>query len=103
MNKARVELPVPANHPAYEGHFPGMPVLPGVVLLDEALHAAGNTFGHVPGGWRIGSVKFLVPVRPAQPLEVCLERTDSGSIRFDILSGDQKVATGTVTAGATVR
>jgi 3-hydroxymyristoyl/3-hydroxydecanoyl-(acyl carrier protein) dehydratase len=32
-----VTVLVPPQHPAFEGHFPGAPLLPGVVLLDEVL------------------------------------------------------------------
>jgi 3-hydroxyacyl-[acyl-carrier-protein] dehydratase len=32
-------LHIPAQHPAFDGHFPGAPLLPGVVLLDEILEA----------------------------------------------------------------
>ena len=32
-----VTVLVPPQHAAFEGHFPGAPLLPGVVLLDEVL------------------------------------------------------------------
>jgi 3-hydroxyacyl-[acyl-carrier-protein] dehydratase len=32
-------LHISVEHPAFEGHFPGAPLLPGVVLLDEILRA----------------------------------------------------------------
>ncbi|MBS1142561.1 MAG: hypothetical protein H6R13_4014, partial [Proteobacteria bacterium] len=27
----------PSDHPALTGHFPGRPIMPGVVLLDQAI------------------------------------------------------------------
>jgi 3-hydroxyacyl-[acyl-carrier-protein] dehydratase len=88
-------LHVPAEHPSFEGHFPGAPVLPGVVLLDEMLQAVGPA---VPG-WTISTAKFLHPVRPGEALT--LEHQPplaNGAVRFIIRSTDagQAVATGTL-------
>jgi len=33
------KLRIAKDHPAYEGHFPGHPLLPGVVLIAEAMAA----------------------------------------------------------------
>ena len=35
----RVELPIAPDHPAFAGHFPGQPLLPGVALLAAVLEA----------------------------------------------------------------
>lgn len=89
-----VGLSIAASHPAFEGHFPGSPVLPGVVLLDEAIRAIELADGGEPRCWRVASVKFLRPVAPGEPLVLEQERTASGTVRFTILSAAQAVASG---------
>ena len=92
MTRTPLSLPVP--HPATEGHFPGAPILPGVVLLDEAMRVIERTLEAAPAGWRISSVKFLSPASPGEPLRLEHERLASGSIRFTISTGGRAVATG---------
>lgn len=87
-------LPIAASHPAFDGHFPGSPVLPGVVLLDEAIRAIELADGGTPRCWRVASVKFLRTVPPGEPLLLEQQRTASGTVRFTILSAAQAVATG---------
>jgi 3-hydroxyacyl-[acyl-carrier-protein] dehydratase len=89
-----VALPIPADHPAFDGHFPGAPVLPGAVLLDETIHAIELTGGSEARCWRVASVKFLRAVAPGETLVLEQERLASGAIRFTILSAGQAVATG---------
>jgi 3-hydroxymyristoyl/3-hydroxydecanoyl-(acyl carrier protein) dehydratase len=66
-----VRRTIDAGHPSLPGHFPGTPIVPGVVLLDEILAALTE--------WRRGSrvtaihaVKFLAPLKPQQPFTICL-------------------------------
>ena len=46
-----VTVLVPPQHPAFDGHFPGAPLLPGVVLLDEMLRVVEEE--RVGGGARV--------------------------------------------------
>jgi 3-hydroxymyristoyl/3-hydroxydecanoyl-(acyl carrier protein) dehydratase len=97
MPAERIEtaLAIPADHPAYAGHFPGHPILPGVVLLAEAFAAIETATGKPPNAWTIASVKFLQPVAPGTPLTVEHESLASGAMRFEIRSPLGAVAQGT--------
>ena len=89
---------IPADHPAYPGHFPGNPVLPGVVLLDAAVNAitaadANRTAG-APTLYEIVSAKFHEVVRPGDPLSIEHEALANDTVRFTIHSAQRPVASG---------
>jgi len=89
---------VPVDHPVFAGHFPGSPVLPGVMLLDTALHTIAAATGIALELCEISSVKFLSPAHPGEKLVIQHVLSDGGTIRFDIVAeeGMRKVASGTV-------
>lgn len=91
-------LVIAPDHPAFAGHFPGMPILPGVVLLDAAVHAVSQALGALgaPAGCQISSAKFLSPVVPGETLSLSWTTSASGSVRFDMACGSRKIATGTL-------
>ena len=101
---AETTLQIAPDHPAFAGHFPGAPIVPGVVLLDAAVHAGlhmlhpatagGAQAGSIAEACHVSSAKFLSPVGPGECLTISCARTATGSIRFDIASGSRKVATG---------
>ncbi|MDW9229103.1 hypothetical protein C7S15_3703 [Burkholderia cepacia] len=89
---------IPADHPALPGHFPGHPVVPGVVLLDHAIHALGTALNRPLHAWRLGSAKFLSPVAPGEPLDLAYDAAASGAIRFTLRAGARDVASGVLSA-----
>ena len=95
MNKV-THWTVPLDHPAFAGHFPGTPILPGVVLLDTALQEIAAASGLVLDRCEISSVKFLSPANPGDALEIQHEIATSGTIRFDIVAGTRKIASGSI-------
>jgi 3-hydroxymyristoyl/3-hydroxydecanoyl-(acyl carrier protein) dehydratase len=80
-------LVVEPGHPAFRGHFPGDPVLPGVVQVDWAIRLGETLFG--PQGTFLGleRVKFLEPVRPGEALELALVAPRPGRLDFRYSAG----------------
>lgn len=102
--RSETKLHFPPGHPAFAGHFPGNPIVPGVLLLDAAVHAlqemlrpgAAGTPGGVAPACEIGAAKFLSPVGPGETVTISLDATAAGAARFEIACDGRKVATGTL-------
>ena len=92
-------LVVPHDHPALPGHFPGNPVVPGVLLLDHALSLLESFYGPLQG-LRLPQVKFLQPLLPGEEARVELATRGPDSWRFQVLRGDTVLATGDIVATA---
>ena len=84
------------DHPAFAGHFPGQPILPGVALLAEVLEAAAADpvlsalVGAPP---QVSVVKFLAPVLPGAVLDIAFE-AGARSISFSVSEGGRLAASG---------
>jgi 3-hydroxymyristoyl/3-hydroxydecanoyl-(acyl carrier protein) dehydratase len=87
-----VIVEVPAGHPAFAGHFPGHPVLPGVVLLDEVVAAAESHLARPLEALQVRVAKFHAPVAPGARL--CIELTGRDPVRFSVTCDEVRVATG---------
>lgn len=93
-----LSLHIPADHPAFAGHFPGTPIVPGVVLLDAAVHAIHSALGTPAAAWQIAAVKFLKPLPPHSSVAIDYQRLDNGSVRFEVRHGDDLVVSGSLQA-----
>lgn len=70
----------------FRGHYPGKPILPGVMLCEAAMQAGALLIAHHPEGaiapgfvpvaTRINNVKFKQMVRPGDELEIEVEFTE---------------------------
>ena len=85
-----------ADHPAFEGHFPGLPIVPAVVLLSEVMARVEADTGRAPDTWTVASAKFLAPAGPGTELTLVHEAASGGARRFEIRAGDTLVASGTL-------
>jgi 3-hydroxyacyl-[acyl-carrier-protein] dehydratase len=71
---ARLLFVLDAAAACLDGHFPGRPVIPGVVLLDAAIHAFG-----LNAPLRIEQAKFLQPCLPGMALELVMAPREGGA------------------------
>ncbi len=84
---------VPLDHPAIPGHFPGDPVVPAVLILEELLLAAGRWLGADAGIHRLRQAKFLAPLRPGEEAVIDLTRCGN-SLQFSVCRGTDVIAKG---------
>lgn len=88
---------VSPDHPALAGHFPGHPVVPGVLVLDHVLSALEASAGPLGGGLRLPQVKFLQPLLPGQRADIAFEGA-APRWRFRVQRRAQLLASGEIVA-----
>ena len=91
-----MQFSIPHDHPSLPGHFPGRPIVPGVVLLERVLEAIEASHGPL-GGLRLPQVKFLQPLLPGEPALVVLEG-EAPRWRFRVLRDATLLASGEIVA-----
>lgn len=87
---------IAASHPALPGHFPGHPVVPGVVLLDAVVAALPQHTGAMQRVTGFPAVKFLAPLLPEQEFEIVFSAKRPGQMAFEVVANGEKLATGTL-------
>lgn len=89
---------IAADHPALPGHFPGTPVVPGVVVLDHVLRSGETWLGRPLGARTLKHVKFHSPLLPNERAEVSLD-LDGDTLSFRVTRGEHAVAQGVFVLG----
>ncbi|ANB73585.1 AMP-dependent synthetase [Paraburkholderia phytofirmans OLGA172] len=91
------ELRVPPTLVHFAGHFPGLPILPGVVQVHWAMHLAAE---HVPAVRTLASIdrlKFMAPVSPGAVLNLTLAHDAArGRVRFTYRLSGRECASGVI-------
>jgi 3-hydroxyacyl-[acyl-carrier-protein] dehydratase len=89
MSASEQWLSFAPDHPALAGHFPQFPIVPGVLLLDAALHGieqrqGAQTKGPTAPPWQVVNVKFHRIVRAEQSLRLEYTPQADESLRFEL-------------------
>ena len=94
----RATATIGAHHPALAGHFPGNPIVPGVVLLHRVCRAVVETHGR-----RIVAVPaatFHARLQPAETVDIVLDAPRGSRIAFRVFRGEELIASGTLAMAA---
>ena len=78
---------VPTDFPFFEGHFPGHPILPGVIALEWMVAAAERFLGRPIPAAELLNVKFQVVILPGTELEVAIAPKTGGRLQATVRSG----------------
>lgn len=95
------------NEPYFQGHFPGYPVMPGVMICEAMAQTAGIASGRTHGMSDVGilagmnNVKFKKPVFPG---DILIVKATIDSIRMNVIKAkatayvnDEKIASASYT------
>lgn len=93
----------PAEEPFFRGHFPGDPLVPGVILTEALAQTAGLAAGQPGKAFRLSAIrgmKFLRAVRPLEVIALSARKVAvvGGLWQFEVVArvGDQVAAEGVV-------
>ena len=96
MSEERL-VKIKKHHPSLAGHFPGNPVVPGVVILEEVLETIRQVEPMMITLLGAPSVKFHSPLRPEEEVMIQLEPYQPQGRRFVCTTGTRLIASGLFT------
>jgi 3-hydroxymyristoyl/3-hydroxydecanoyl-(acyl carrier protein) dehydratase len=85
------------DHPSLSSHFPGNPVIPGVVILEEVLETIRQSEPVMISLLGAPSVKFHAPLRPEEEMTIRLEPYQPQGRKFICTTGTKLIASGLFT------
>ena len=89
---------VPADHPCLPGHFPGLPIVPGVVLLDLSCAVLLRARPDLGAPREIKAAKFMRPVKAGDVVRVSFAAATgvADTLRFSCETDSGLVAQGQI-------
>ena len=88
---------VPADLAFLDGHFPGLPVVAGVVQLRWVIELAAPLLGGAPDIAAVEALKFRAPLTPGREFSLALQLSPArDKLHFRLWDGDRELSSGRV-------
>lgn len=102
-NQVGLDLHIPTELAYFPGHFPNLPVLPGVVQIDWAVRYARQYFTLNSGFTTLEHIKFQSIVLPDTKLELLLNWDgQKNQLEFSYTTSERKYSSGRIAFGGAV-
>lgn len=95
MNHER-EVTIEFDHPSIAGHFPGRPMVPGVVILGKVLETIRLAEPNLKTILGIPVAKFVSPLKPGECFVIEVTRTAPEQVSFRCRTSGRLVASGVI-------
>ena len=93
---AVIQREIRRDHPALAGHFPGNPIVPGVLLLTELVGIIESETCRKGGSVTVTSMKFMRRLRPEEPFTLRWQLITEQDIGVVVERAGETIATGTL-------
>jgi 3-hydroxymyristoyl/3-hydroxydecanoyl-(acyl carrier protein) dehydratase len=84
------------DHPSLAGHFPGRPIVPGVVLLREVVETVRRGVPSMPRVAGFPMVKFSSPLKPDELVTIEVDQDAAGRASFSCRVEGRRIASGVI-------
>lgn len=96
-----LQLRIDADLKVLDGHFPGLPIVPGVCLLDWVVRFSARYLALLQDGSPQFQIKFRHVLQPGRDVILTLRRLSGGRVQFSYTDGDTIFASGIASPGDT--
>lgn len=96
LERTEIPLKFTGDEHFFQGHFPGMPIMPGVEQLGLAVENAKKAFGFDGAIKMAKKLKFVHIIEPGHDIVLILEKKGEREVKYEFKEGESLCSSGTL-------